>query len=157
MSPDRFSADVRWSEEDRAWVAICPELRDLSALAETRTAAIHELESVVAAAVDICAEEGWTLPDPAVHVPFSGQFRVRLPRSLHGWLVREAQREGVSLNTLVIARLAEARGGGQHPAGGTSPGDPPEDSKAASGQRADDVRTSRRPGSRPRSRKAAHG
>lgn len=54
--------------------------------------------------------EGWALPDPAVHHGFSGQFRVRLPRSLHAWLVREAQREGVSLNTFLIACLAEARG-----------------------------------------------
>jgi HicB family len=36
----------------------------------------------------------------------SGRFVVRLPRSLHAALEREATREGVSLNQLVVAKLA---------------------------------------------------
>jgi predicted HicB family RNase H-like nuclease len=38
--------------------------------------------------------------------PKSGRFVVRLPRSLHSALEREAGREGVSLNQLVVAKLA---------------------------------------------------
>lgn len=40
----------------------------------------------------------------------SGQFRVRLPVELHAELVAEAERQGVSLNTLVVAFLAAAVG-----------------------------------------------
>jgi hypothetical protein len=36
----------------------------------------------------------------------SGKFVVRLPRSLHAALEAEAEREGVSLNQLVVAKLA---------------------------------------------------
>jgi predicted HicB family RNase H-like nuclease len=36
----------------------------------------------------------------------SGRFVVRLPQSLHAGLEREAEREGVSLNQLVVAKLA---------------------------------------------------
>jgi hypothetical protein len=36
----------------------------------------------------------------------SGRFLVRLPQSLHAALEIEAQREGVSLNQLVVAKLA---------------------------------------------------
>jgi predicted HicB family RNase H-like nuclease len=36
----------------------------------------------------------------------SGRFVVRLPRSLHAALEREAESEGVSLNQLVVAKLA---------------------------------------------------
>jgi len=36
----------------------------------------------------------------------SGRFVVRLPRSLHAALDAEAQAEGVSLNQLVVAKLA---------------------------------------------------
>ncbi|OAI52321.1 hypothetical protein AYO44_04745 [Planctomycetaceae bacterium SCGC AG-212-F19] len=36
----------------------------------------------------------------------SGRFVVRLPQSLHAALEREAREEGVSLNQLVVAKLA---------------------------------------------------
>ncbi|MDP2958771.1 MAG: toxin-antitoxin system HicB family antitoxin [Longimicrobiales bacterium] len=109
MEP-KYGADVRWSPEDEAFVAVCPELGDLSALGPTAHGAVQELESAVQLAVATYVEEGWPLPDPQPTHAFSGQFRVRLPRSLHAWLVREAAREGVSLNSFVMARLSEARG-----------------------------------------------
>jgi hypothetical protein len=40
----------------------------------------------------------------------SGRFVVRLPRSLHAALEREAVAEGVSLNQLVVAKLAVGLG-----------------------------------------------
>jgi predicted HicB family RNase H-like nuclease len=36
----------------------------------------------------------------------SGQLRVRLPTELHTRLAAEAERQGVSLNTLIVALLA---------------------------------------------------
>jgi predicted HicB family RNase H-like nuclease len=36
----------------------------------------------------------------------SGKFLVRLPRSLHAALEKEAEQEGVSLNQLVVTKLA---------------------------------------------------
>jgi predicted HicB family RNase H-like nuclease len=49
------------------------------------------------------------LPEPAV-IPhereYSGKFNVRIPKSLHAALVREAEAEAVSLNQLVLAKLA---------------------------------------------------
>ena len=43
-------------------------------------------------------------PRPTVH--HSGNLRLRLPASLHGRLAREAEREGVSLNQWLVAKLA---------------------------------------------------
>lgn len=40
----------------------------------------------------------------------SGQLRVRLPRDLHAELAAEADRQGVSLNALIVAFLAGAVG-----------------------------------------------
>lgn len=39
-------------------------------------------------------------------MPHSGQFRVRVPVELHAALVAEAERQGVSLNTLIVALLS---------------------------------------------------
>jgi len=49
------------------------------------------------------------LPEPAVQPQrneYSGKFLVRLPKSLHAALGQEAEREGVSLNQLVVTKLA---------------------------------------------------
>jgi hypothetical protein len=49
------------------------------------------------------------LPEPAVgpqRHEYSGKFNVRIPKSLHAALVSEAEAEGVSLNQLVLAKLA---------------------------------------------------
>jgi hypothetical protein len=50
-----------------------------------------------------------SLPEPAVNSAskeYSGTFQVRLPKSLHAALASEAEAEGVSLNQLVVAKLA---------------------------------------------------
>jgi len=51
-----------------------------------------------------------TLPDEGVPVPggkeYSGRILVRCPKSLHQALDEEANREGVSLNQLIVAKLA---------------------------------------------------
>ena len=41
---------------------------------------------------------------------YSGQWRQRVPKSLHASLARRATQEGVSLNTLVATLLAEGLG-----------------------------------------------
>jgi predicted HicB family RNase H-like nuclease len=50
-----------------------------------------------------------SLPEPAVgpqRREYSGKFNVRVPKSLHAALASEAEAEGVSLNQLVVAKLA---------------------------------------------------
>ena len=50
-----------------------------------------------------------SLPEPRVgpqRREYSGKFNVRVPKSLHAALANEAQAEGVSLNQLVVAKLA---------------------------------------------------
>lgn len=50
-----------------------------------------------------------SLPDPPVRSEtkeYSGKFNVRIPKSLHAALATEAEAEGVSLNQLVLTKLA---------------------------------------------------
>jgi predicted HicB family RNase H-like nuclease len=60
-------------------------------------------DEAVARATEIVAASGGTL---APHGERSGQLRVRLPVELHAALAAEAARQGVSLNTLIVALLA---------------------------------------------------
>lgn len=95
---------------DGGYVAITPELEGVSAFGDTPAAALSEL--VVAR--DLWLEElrvsGHEAPAPLSLPRYSGQFRLRLPRSLHAWLAARAELEGVSLNTLIVQLLSEAHG-----------------------------------------------
>lgn len=107
-SPPAYSMRVFWSAEDEAFIAVCPELGDLSAFGKTHETAVHELRIAIKLAVQSLVEEGEPIPAPHVEPSYSGQFRVRLPRSLHARLAEQAGREGVSLNTLLVSKLSEA-------------------------------------------------
>ena len=48
------------------------------------------------------------IPEPGGQL--SGKWVQRVPRSVHARLVERAEREGVSLNTLVVALIAEGLG-----------------------------------------------
>lgn len=63
------------------------------------------LESVIA----VYNEDGRKLPVPAGR-GVSGKFNLRAPKRLHAMLTRAARQEGVSMNTLAVALLAEGLG-----------------------------------------------
>ncbi|MFN0166107.1 MAG: type II toxin-antitoxin system HicB family antitoxin [Bryobacteraceae bacterium] len=54
-----------------------------------------------------CAKHGDPMPKAS---KASGQWRQRVPRSVHARLVERARLEGVSLNTLVTAMISEGLG-----------------------------------------------
>jgi len=103
-----YSQFVAWSQEDRQYVATCPELTHLTALADTEEDAVRELKVAIELVLEHMAETGETPPAPFDLSAHSGQFRVRLPRTLHARLAWQSQVEGVSLNTLVCSLLSEA-------------------------------------------------
>jgi antitoxin HicB len=105
-----YSFNVFWSEEDGSYIAVCPEFPILSAFGETAEQALAELKVALDLAIETYQEEGWTLPEPIARHVYSGQFRVRMPKSLHARLAFQAELEHVSLNTLVVASLSESMG-----------------------------------------------
>ena len=111
----RYGARVEWSNEDQVFIAHCPEFQGVAAHGSSVPEAVRELSLALEATVETYQEEGWSLPEAVMRHTYSGQFRLRVPKSLHAWLAQEAEREGVSLNTFVVARLSEARGARSEP------------------------------------------
>lgn len=111
MADRRYSFRVLWSEEDQDYVALCPEFQGLSGLAETPEQAIAELQTALDLAIETYADDGTPLPEPAMLRAFSGQFRLRVPSSLHALLTERAADEGVSLNTYAVTLLAAGLSG----------------------------------------------
>ncbi len=96
------------SESDGGGFAI--EYSDLPgciADGETPEEALQNGADAVKAYLLNCMKHGDSVPKPGAA---SGQWRQRVPRSLHSRLVARARQEGVSLNTLVTAMIAEGLG-----------------------------------------------
>lgn len=107
---DNFSFQVQWSDADKAYVATSPEFPGVSGVGPTAEQALTEAQIALQAAVETYDEEGWQLPNPLYSAQHSGQFRLRVPHSLHSALVARAAAEGVSLNTLAVTYLANGMG-----------------------------------------------
>jgi predicted HicB family RNase H-like nuclease len=106
----RYSVLVAWSVEDGEYVATSPEWPDLSWLAASEPDAIRGLRGVMRDAVAVLTEEGSPIPAPRPQPSYSGQLRLRMPKSLHQAMVARADQEGVSLNTLALTYLSHGVG-----------------------------------------------
>lgn len=95
-------------EEGEGYLVEFPDLPGCYAEGDTPEEAMREAEDAVESWVKTAQEFGDPIPKPQHH--FSGQWRLRIPKSLHASLVYKAKHEGVSLNTLVTTLLAQSIG-----------------------------------------------
>jgi antitoxin HicB len=77
---------------------------------ETPEEAIANGRDALKSALLAMKEFGDPIPQPGRTATSSGQWRQRVPKSLHSRLAARARQEGVSLNTLVTAMIAEGLG-----------------------------------------------
>lgn len=109
---NHYPLEIFWSEEDQGFIAEVPDLPGCSAFGDTEAEAAAEARDAIAAWIAAARAAGRGVPaaspaEPVEH--YSGKFMVRVPRSLHARLVRQAKAEGVSLNQYVACRLAGGR------------------------------------------------
>ena len=88
------------------WLATVPALPGCMGDGDTPEAALADAEAAIAEWHAAAKELGRDVPSPAS----LGQWRQRVPRSLHEKLKFVAAREGVSLNAYVSNILAESVG-----------------------------------------------
>ena len=108
--PHHYPAEVFWSDEDEGFIAVARDLPGCSAFGETQLEALDELQHAVAAWISAAEAVGNPVPAPSqrsAEPTHSGKLLVRLPKSLHSKLARQAEEEEVSLNQYVVCLLAE--------------------------------------------------
>jgi predicted RNase H-like HicB family nuclease len=110
---NKYGLNITWSEEDQGYIATCPEFPGLSAFGETFEDAVAEAKLAQELFIETFESEGIALPEPRSVDVYSGQFRLRIPSTLHGQLAKMADLEGVSLNQFVLAILSARVGGEQ--------------------------------------------
>lgn len=106
---NKYSMSIFWSEEDDSFIALSPDFPGLSAFGGSREDAAREAGEALAAMVDSLRDGKEVLPEPRLLPRHSGQLRIRIPKSLHTRLSLEAERQGVSLNTLIAGLLEQGQ------------------------------------------------
>ena len=89
------------------YVASFPELPGCITCGETAEAAVANAIDAKKEWLPAAIEDGIDIPcpDPADH--YSGQFKLRLPKSLHKQLAEDAKRDGISMNQYCVYLLAQ--------------------------------------------------
>ena len=103
---DHYTYRVTWSAEDQEYVGLSVEFPSLSWLADSPDEAFSGILRLVAECVEDMLAADEILPEPIADRTYSGKFMVRVPPEMHRALAIRAAEEGVSLNRLVSARLA---------------------------------------------------
>jgi len=104
---NKHAVSIKWSDEDNGFIATIPGIQGLSAFGKTREEALSELIIASEAYFESLKKAGRQLPIVEKVIPFSGQIRLRMPKSLHADLSDRAKDEGVSLNTYIVTLLSE--------------------------------------------------
>lgn len=102
-----YSVHVIWSNEDEAFLATISELPGLTAFGDSQQEALEEAINIAEEMIAIKEDYGESIPEPLVKKEYSGQTRLRLPKSLHESLAKEAELEGISLNTSIVHLLTK--------------------------------------------------
>lgn len=102
----KYSINLAWSDEDNCYLASIPEFPGLMTHGDTPGEAVAEAEVVAKGFIKIYEEDGEPIPEPIKAREYSGNLRIRIPKSLHRNLVVEASNEGVSLNSHITYLLS---------------------------------------------------
>lgn len=82
------------------------ELDGCQSTGDTVEELYESLNEAMEGYLEVKLEKNLPIPEPENVEHYSGKFNVRLPKTLHQRLTIEANKEGVSLNTLVLYKLA---------------------------------------------------
>ena len=93
--------------EEGGYTAALPELPGCLTCGKTMDEALANLKDAKKAWLSAALEDGYPIHEPASDETFSGQFKLRLPKSLHRDLTERAKEEGTSLNQYCVYLLSQ--------------------------------------------------
>ena len=96
------------SDDGGYWAAEIIDLPGCVSHGDTPEEAIENLNEAKRLWIEDHLANGYDVPEPTDAKGFSGRVLLRLPKSVHYRLSRDAAREGVSLNSHLVKLLVEA-------------------------------------------------
>ena len=102
-----YRMEIVKDSDEGGFVASYPDLPGCITCGETEEKALKNALDAKKAWLEAALEENIEIPEPDSLEAYSGQFKLRLPRSLHRALAEHSQREGISMNQYCVYLLAK--------------------------------------------------
>ena len=101
-----YRVEIVPDEREGGYALHCPELPGCATCADSVEEGMALLGEAKRSWFEACLADGVSIPEPARLEDFSGQFKLRLPRSLHRALAIRSDEEGVSMNQYCLYLLS---------------------------------------------------
>ncbi len=101
-----YRMEIVEDQEEGGFVVSFPDLPGCITCSETIEGAVANAVDAKKAWLEAALEKGITIEEPESIENFSGQFKLRIPRSLHKLLAEHSKREGVSMNQYCVYLLS---------------------------------------------------
>ena len=88
------------------YVVSFPDLPGCLSTAKTVEEAVRNAEEAKREWFRAAIEDGYRIREPREREAYSGQFKLRIPKSLHRILVEQAREEGMSMNQYCVYLLS---------------------------------------------------
>ena len=102
-----YRVEIVEDKDDGGFSLRCPELPGCITCAATIEEGLRLLEDAKQSWITACIEDGITIPEPTRPEEYSGQFKLRLPKSLHKLLAEKSSEEGISMNQYCVYVLSK--------------------------------------------------
>ena len=101
-----YRMEVVEDKEEGGFVVSYPDLPGCITCGETVESAVANALDAKKAWIEAALEEGIQIQEPDALEDYSGQFKLRIPRSLHKLLAEHSKREGISMNQYCVYLLS---------------------------------------------------
>ena len=105
-----YKIEVIKDIDEGGYALSCPELKGCITCAETLQQGFEMIEDAKKNWFKACIEDGSPIPEPSQLENYSGQFKLRIPKSLHKKLVENSRQEGISMNQYCLYLLSSKSG-----------------------------------------------
>ena len=102
-----YRMEIVEDREEGGFVVSFPELPGCITCGETLETAVANAQDAKKAWLEAALADGVTIQEPDSLEKYSGQFKLRMPRSLHRALAEHSQQEGISMNQYCVYLLAK--------------------------------------------------
>lgn len=101
-----YRMEIIEDPDEGGYVVSYPDLPGCITCGGTMESAIANAFDVKKAWIEAALEDGMDISEPDSLEKYSGQFKLRMPKSLHRSLAEHSQREGISMNQYCVYLLS---------------------------------------------------